>query len=210
MTGVVEIDYTVLGYIILGLFALVGFFRGWWKEGVTTVLLVLLVVILTQPQAAVSLINIINRVLELLKPVVSITLDPNNRNVYVTTLIVLVTMSYLVGKVGLGGYAVAPMGAILGGVLGAVNGFIVSSLVKEYLLGGFRPGATVTAAAAATPNVISFQVTGVSGQTLSSGRELFWGILIVGIVVLVLLVSTRFELARPSPMVKGKAPAGHK
>jgi hypothetical protein len=210
MTGVVEIDYTVLGYIIIGLFALVGFFRGWWKEGVTTVLLVLLVVMLTQPQAAVSLINIVNRLLEFIKPIVSISLDPNNRNVYVTTLIVLVTMSYLVGKVGLGGYAVAPMGAILGGVLGAVNGFIVSSLVKEYLLGGLSPGAAVTAAAAAPTNVVSFQVTGVGGQTLSSGKELFWGILLVGIVVLVLLVSTRFELARPTPMVKGKAPAGHK
>jgi hypothetical protein len=205
--NVIEIDFTVLGYIIIGLFALVGFFRGWWREGVTTIFLVLLAIILTQPAVADAIIRLTNRVLEFLKPIITISLDAGNRNIYVYALIILITLSYLVGKIGLGGYAVAPLGAVMGGVLGAVNGFIISSLFKEYILGRFRAGAEVSAAAASA-DTASVQIKGLGGPRMAG--ELFWVIVFVGIVVLVLLVSTRFRLAKPKPMIEGKAPAGYK
>jgi hypothetical protein len=225
MTSVVEIDFTVLSYIIIGLFALVGFFRGWWKEGITTVLLVLLVVMLTQPTVVDVVIENINNLLKLIAAFIQarsldtqamaaaqtaespISLDPSNRNIYIMALILLVILSYLLGKLGLGGYQVAPLGAIMGGVLGAVNGFIISSLVKEYLLGRILPGETFTAAAAAPTDAVSLQVKGLSGPALGSG-VLFWVILLIGLLVLIFLISTRFQFV--DRMLKGSAPAGHK
>jgi hypothetical protein len=224
MTSVVEIDYTVLGYIIIGLFALVGFFRGWWKEGITTVLLVVLVVMLTQPAVVDVVIENVNKLLEFIVAIIKargldteavaaaqaaepvVALESSNRNIYIVALIILIILSYFVGKIGLGGYAVTPLGAIMGGVLGAINGFIISSLVREYLLGRIIPGETFTAAAAAPPDTVSLQVKGLEGPALGSG-VIFWIILLIGLIVLVFLISTRFQLA--GGMLQGRAPAGH-
>ena len=55
-----EIDWTVLTYAVIGLFALTGFFRGWWKEAVTTIFLVILLFFLQQPAIAESFVAVIN------------------------------------------------------------------------------------------------------------------------------------------------------
>lgn len=215
MTDVVQIDFVALGYIVIALFALVGFFRGWWKEGVTTVFLVLLVVVLTQPNMLERFITVLNALLELLKPVVSITLDTSKRDVYVVLLIVLVVVSYLAGKMGLGVHAVTPLGAIMGGLLGAINGFIVTSLFKEYLLGRLPSTTTtasqITASSAQSTDTVAFQVTGLSSSSSIGSTEVLLIIVLIGIVVAVLLVSTRVEFAQTSTRwFKGKTPAGHK
>jgi len=58
-----EINWTVLTYFVIGLFALSGFFKGWWKEAVTTVLLAILVFLLKNPTAAELVIETLNRIL---------------------------------------------------------------------------------------------------------------------------------------------------
>ena len=55
-----EINWTVLTYFIIGLFILNGFFRGWWKEALTTAILVFFVFLLQQPGVAEGFINLIN------------------------------------------------------------------------------------------------------------------------------------------------------
>ena len=58
-----EINWTVLTYFVIGLFALSGFFKGWWKEAMTTVLLAVLVFLLQNPTAAELVIETLNGIL---------------------------------------------------------------------------------------------------------------------------------------------------
>jgi hypothetical protein len=58
----VEINWTLITYLVVGLFALSGFFRGWWKEAVTTLFLAILVFLLRVPGVAQALIDLINRI----------------------------------------------------------------------------------------------------------------------------------------------------
>src|SRR5512145_1865271 len=58
-----QIDWMTLSYIVIGFFAVIGFFRGWWKEAITTFLLALLVLLLQQPEWAQWLIDQINKVI---------------------------------------------------------------------------------------------------------------------------------------------------
>jgi hypothetical protein len=55
-----EINWTVLTYLVIGLFALSGFFRGWWKEAITTIFLAFLVTLLQIPDVAQVFIDLIN------------------------------------------------------------------------------------------------------------------------------------------------------
>jgi hypothetical protein len=224
MTGVIQIDWNVLTYIAIGLFALVGFFRGWWREGVTTVFLTLLVIMLTQPTLAELIVDTINKLIKLIAVLIQarsietqalasaasaqapVTLEATNRNIYIIGLIILAALSYLLGKIGLG-KSVSPLGALLGGILGAFNGFIVISLVKEYLIGRLLPGVSEVTAAAAAPSTLSVQVQNIGGPGISTGA-LPWLVIVVGLVVLLLLISQRLSLA-PGKMGL-KAPAGYK
>lgn len=58
-----EINWTFLTYLVVGLFAFSGFLRGWWKEAITTFFLALLVFLLRLPGIAQALIDIVNRIL---------------------------------------------------------------------------------------------------------------------------------------------------
>jgi hypothetical protein len=55
-----EINWTVIIYLVVGLFALSGFFKGWWKEAVTTFFLVILVILLQLPGVATAVVDLIN------------------------------------------------------------------------------------------------------------------------------------------------------
>ena len=56
------IDWTVLTYVIVGIFVLVGFSSGWWKEAIVAFFLGVLVFLLQNPDIAESVINGINQV----------------------------------------------------------------------------------------------------------------------------------------------------
>jgi hypothetical protein len=56
----VAINWTVLVYLFIGLFALAGYFKGWWKEAITTLFLTFLTFLLQLPPVAQALINLIN------------------------------------------------------------------------------------------------------------------------------------------------------
>jgi hypothetical protein len=55
-----EINWTTLAYIFIGIFAMSGFFKGWWKEAITTILLLFLVFLSYFPAVAEHFINLIN------------------------------------------------------------------------------------------------------------------------------------------------------
>lgn len=58
-----EINWTFITYLVVALFALSGFMRGWWKEAITTFFLAILVFLLRVPGIAQILISLVNRAL---------------------------------------------------------------------------------------------------------------------------------------------------
>jgi len=157
------------------LFAAVGFTRGWLKEGVTTALLVALVGLLYKPELVKPIAGYINKIVKLIQIILAdglkfdmktmakaaestpdAFLPDNPYNFLMWTLVILIALSYLGTRYGMADNALAPLSRILGGLAGAINGFIAISLFKEYTLGYFlhqttKVAATVSAQAGAAP-----------------------------------------------------------
>lgn len=154
--GVIVIDYETITLVTVLLFAAVGFMRGWLKEVITTLLLILLTALLYRPELVTPIMKGINQVLNIILTAISNipTLDVNEvaragprqdvltpENPYtflLWSLIFLIALSYLTGSRAIKDQALTPMSRILGGLAGAINGFIAISLFKEYLLGYFQ------------------------------------------------------------------------
>jgi hypothetical protein len=62
----VGINWTVLALLVVGLFALLGFLKGWWREAITTIFLAILTFFLLMPDAAQIFINLINSMIGLI------------------------------------------------------------------------------------------------------------------------------------------------
>lgn len=168
-----EINWTVLTYVVVGLFILNGFFRGWWKEAISTVFLVILVFFLQQPGVAQSFTDIFNSILnaiwgilpsglvEFLRSIFenvlgirtaangAIQADPGNGTTWLIFLILFMAVASLIGRSSLPqgagrGFTVRPIGSILGGLVGGLNGLIIINLVREYLDGRNLPGSSGT------------------------------------------------------------------
>lgn len=206
--NIIDIDYNTLMIVIIALFALSGYLRGWWREGITTVFLVLLVIFLTQPELAQRIIEFINNLIEMLSIVIKtrgsfeasavsaaaetpppIVLDPNNRSLYIVILIVIVLLSYFTSRITLGNRTISVGARIFGGILGAINGFIAVNLVKEFIVGRFFPGTGVSAQAAA-PSTLSVSISDVPPGSVFTDAPLLL-VLGIGLVVLALLLANR-------------------
>jgi len=204
--SIITIDWETLMLIIVGLFALGGFLRGWWREGVTTVFLVLLAIFLTSPELAGSIIDFINGVIEIAWNILSgllvslglvqsaastppIVLDPNDSTLFIIILIIIVIVSYFTSRSTLSERKITLGGRIFGGILGAINGFIVVNLVKEFIVGRFFPETGLTAQSAA-PDQLSVAITGVPPETVftDTSRLLVVGF---GVVILALVLANR-------------------
>lgn len=203
------VDFDLLMAIVIGLFALAGFLRGWWREGFTTILLLALVVLLTQPDILTKIVEFINNLLAIIGVITEtggdlslatlqtaavtaeppIVLDPSNRNLYIMLLVGIILVSYFGSRLSLPGgsklglvYDPSTGARIAGGVLGAFNGFVVVNLIKEFVVGRLIPGTGISATAAA-PDVLSVAVADVPSENVFSGVPLW---LIIGFSVLVL------------------------
>jgi len=160
----VEINWTTISYCVIGLFALAGFFRGWWKEAITTFLLGGLVLLLQMPEVAASIIEFVNRILatvwgwlpvswqEFLNNIFGLTslqIDATSGQTWLVILIAALAFSIILSHFLLPNqnkksgsyyaYTVTPLGGFLGGLLGGLNGFLIINLVREYLMGANLP-----------------------------------------------------------------------
>lgn len=154
--GIITIDYQTISMIAVLMFALVGFMRGWLKEGITTVLLILLVAVVFKPELVTPLLVVANQIAKLLKAVLinlpggpkpaagaqaelkDIFTPENPYNFLIWVLLFFIGLSYLGSKVAFKDEGLSPLSRILGGVLGAFNGFIAVSLFKEFLVRYFQ------------------------------------------------------------------------
>jgi len=208
----IQIDYAVLAYIVIGLFALVGFTRGWLREAFTTILLMVLVFMLAQPKLAAAIIEAlgkiiiaflsaltrrapqagaINSIIEKIRGIFNIE---NPYGFLILLAAFLVFISYTVGKRALDEGRLSPLSRILGGTMGAINGFIIVSLLREYIisaLGLTIPAGDIRASDAMRPLETSKQVT-VSVQNMPTGGitsgYTMWLLLALGLVVLFFFV----------------------
>ena len=177
-----EIDWIFISYLVIGFFAFFGFFRGWWKEAMTSVALALLIVLLQQPTWAATVVDLLNQAIAtgldlagrvVTVPFVTPQIEASRPSTWLIILLVLLGLSAFLGRLILPGtanrlpgqyYAVAPIGRLLGGLLGGVNGFLILGLVREYIDGRALPGRTPPETAISLAGSSSF---GTASQTLS-------------------------------------------
>jgi hypothetical protein len=203
--SLITLNWETLVIIVASLFALGGFLRGWWREGVTTIFLILLTIFLTSPELAGNIIDFINGVIEaawsifrnlfealgLAQPTVGtaatspIVIDPSDRTVFIIILIIMVVLSYFTSKITLGGRTAT----LAGRILGAINGFLAVNLVKEYIVGRFFPETGLTAQTAA-PDQLSISVTDVPPESVFSDTAQLL-VIGLGIVILALILANR-------------------
>ncbi len=165
----VAVNWTTLVLLLMGLFALAGFFKGWWKEAITTVFLAVLVFLLQLPEVAGFIIGGINGIIAAIwsilpLPVIDFLeaalglgaegqppfIDAGSAQTWLVILIIFIGLAILVGRLGLpgstrnaakfSGYVVTWPGRLLGAILGAVNAWLIVGLVRAYLDGSRLPG----------------------------------------------------------------------
>jgi hypothetical protein len=219
MSQVVQIDYPMFATMAVGLFGLVGFMRGWWKEAITTGLLTLLLLLLKKPDVAAGLINSIDSIVvaawNALRPILESTagtvsavaaeeppvIDPKRYSIYVIILVLAVVASYFFSKIGLT-QTLSAGARLLGGGLGVYNGYVVITLLREYVIGRYLPGAGEMAAAA-PPTAISIEVANLPQASLADAPTVYFLIAAGGMVFLV-AVATAFRVGRQRPPLYGK------
>ena len=226
MTNLVQVDYNVLAYMIVGVFGLVGFFRGWWKESITAGLLTLLLVMLMVPSLATVIVGALNTAVDTVwnfiqslrqsSPAVASVaqagpppdVDPQRYWVYVIALVVLVVASYFIGKIGLT-EGVSAGSRLLGALVGFYNGFVSVSLLREFVIGRYLPGASAAAAAAAPPSSVSVQVMNMP-QASATDTPTIYLLIGVGFLLFIVALITGFNIQgvkfsrKPPPLHKGK------
>ncbi len=194
MSSTLQIDYVVLMYMVTGVFGLVGFFRGWWKEAFTAALLTFLLFLLKRPEKVDNVIGVLNQIVAVVLQLVGAVLmgtgmvevqsqaesepvlNPENYSTYVIVLIIFILLSYFLGKMGLTD-RVSAGGRILGAGLGFYNGYLIISLMREFVLAPFLPGtveqASDIAATSATPGNVQIQLTNLTPNSLLQPPTLY-------------------------------------
>jgi hypothetical protein len=223
-----EINWTVLTYIAVIYFAFSGFSRGWWKEAVITVVLAFFLFLLQNPSLAQTLIDGLNNIIATIwsfipteiTPVVSDGLatvfavqtggsdpwqaDPSDPGTWLTLLAVTVGAAILFTRFSFN-YPPTGFGSLLGGLMGAVNGFLIISLVREYLDGRALPGQEVASTSQLT--LVGGSEFGPASQNLTiqvSDLPYFtvmdsilpWLVIGAGILFLIAVLRSRVGIAR--------------
>ena len=229
-----EIDWTVITCFIIGLFALSGFFKGWWKEAITTVLLAILVFLLANPDVAQWAISGINSIIATVWGWFNTTnpppqIDATSTTTWLVILIIFLIISSLISRAMLPNgirragfaYETRPMGSIFGGLLGALNGFLIINLVREYIdgrnlpSGGDIPSEIALSGAQSSGNIASSGVTitatDVHAFTILDSY-MPWIIMGLGLLVFIALLKSRVGLHSKNGFRKidYKAPYGYK
>ncbi len=221
----VNVDWTTLTLAVIAIFALAGFFRGWWKEAISTGFLVFMLLLLQNPSLAQIVIDLVNTVIGALWGVVPASVLPTFESVFGiqsgripvidasaagTWLIALMfgmVVSALFAHYALADHDASPMGSILGGLLGGFNGFVFMGLLREYLDGRSLPGidqsalvlpseiAQNTAGRAMASSGVAFTATNLPNVTILDSY-IPWVLIIIGVGVLLMALRNRVGYQR--------------
>ena len=228
-----QIDWTLISFLTLGFFAINGFFRGWWKEAITTAVIVFFMFLLQQPDLAQAIINGVNQVISsawdltarIIGSFVEMSstapqLDPDDPMTWVVMLVIFLGVAGILGRILLpetrraGQFYIAGLLAkFLGFGLGAVNGFLVLNLVRQYLAGRSLPGQATEAAAIAAGQATSGSITVSGGDVIAPASKIAieavglpaftiqdnivpWLVIVGGLIVVAMAIRTRVHLQK--------------
>ncbi len=232
------VNWTALSLFIIGFFVIIGFFRGWWKEAITTAFLTVLVFLLANPSIAETLINGVNSIIAMVwgwipgslqQPLINLfaiktippQLDAGSSTTWMMILIVMLALSIIIGRFSLAGsgYGVRPLGSIFGGLLGGLNGFILMGLVTGYLQGTNLPGGgsnlpteiSAQGGSATASSGVSIQAFNLPNVSLGDSF-LPYLIIIIGIAVLIMALRNRVNFVNKNGFrrVEARSPYGYK
>jgi hypothetical protein len=201
------IEYSEVLTLVLIIFGIVGMMRGWYREGVTALFVALLAILVWRPEIGESIIAWINNFLrffisffkagltfnttKLTAEIASTepVLDPDSYRLWIVITVVLIGVSYVIGEATFNGKMV-PLGRLLGGIIGAANGFVLVSLVKEYLANYWSAQGRVVAQG----TQVSIQMTNVPATSFVNGFGIVFVLIILIAVVGLLIAGDRFKL----------------
>jgi hypothetical protein len=211
-----QINWVLLTYFVIGVFALAGFFRGWWKEGVTTGGLAFLFVLLNNSQMAAELINFTNSVITAVwslspstfqslfvdvlvvevSPGRAFQLDASSPSTWIWLLMLMVVFTTTLGRSTGPSSDVRSIARFLGGLLGGFNGFLSISLLREYLDGRFLPGDGLSSQAGnIATNGVVIQATNLPTYTVMDSL-MPWIIIIISLLVFLTALNSRVGLPK--------------
>jgi len=185
---ILEIPYTQMLFLVMALFMFVGATRGWSREFVTTCGLVVLLVLLIKPELAAPIISYFSKLIRLICAFIqgrgtvdlrqlmanyeAIQVPFDGKNPYAFLIIALVAFVFLSYATRDNGKNSTALGRLLGGLLGLLNGFLVISLVKEYMV-KYLQQRTPILTAAGPPAQVSVAVKGlpIGGPLVGVGWE---------------------------------------
>lgn len=198
---VLPIEYSDIITLILAVFAFVGIMRGWYKEGITSLFVAALAILIWKPAVANKIVSLINAIIKLivtffkanlsLDPTqlstaasqVQPIIDPASYKLYIIITVALLIISYFVGEANFKG-KVTPLGRVLGGLLGLFNGFVIASLVKQYMLNYLIAKNQYMASS----DQLAIQMTDVPTDNFFAGYGIIF-ILIVLVAVIALMIA---------------------
>jgi hypothetical protein len=206
---ILPIEYSDIITLILAIFAFVGIMRGWYKEGITSLFVAALAILVWRPELARKIIGVINSVLKLVfsffdasfsldpselsaaaknvEP--DLLLDPDSYRLYIIVMVSLLIISYFIGEANFKG-KVPPLGRLLGGLLGLFNGFVIATLLKQYLLNYLVAKNQYVA----WSNELSIQMTDVPTDNFFAGYGIIFILIVLVGVIALMIAGDRLKL----------------
>jgi hypothetical protein len=116
-------------------------------------------------------------------------LDPNSYGLYTVVTVILLIGSYLIGDLSFK-TRVTPLGRLLGGFLGLCNGYVIVSLIRQYVLNYLRSKNQAFVAS----GELSMKVIDLPAKSFFAGYGIiFVFVLVIGVIAL-LVAGDRIKL----------------
>jgi hypothetical protein len=197
------VSYDQLVLLIMALFMFVGVMRGFSREAVTTVGLAVLLALLAKPALAGPLVSYLSRLVRLIIAFFEsrFSVDPDvllkyyqeaavpfsSQNPYPVLIVVMAL--FVILSYGTRGQDkdTSALGRLLGGGFGLLNGFLVITLFKEYVI-RYLMQRSPAVAVAGKPSQFSVAVQGLPAQGATSGDYSWLLLLVIAVLVAYLLV----------------------
>jgi hypothetical protein len=195
--------------LVMGLFMFVGATRGAYREAITTLGLVVLLVLLLEPGLAAPIIGYLSNMLKLIIAFIVSHFSVNPKvlldtyaqiqvpftadNPYAFLIFALVGF-VLLSYASRGGKDVTAFSRILGGLLGLFNGFMVISLFKEYVV-KYIQTRTPSVAIAGPPAQVSVALKGLPLSGPLSGNNWQLVVALLGAVAALMFLSSAFGIS---------------